>query len=248
MFIIFPRCFTELTHIIVSSYNYAFSQNVKHSTDSTNYASTTEHVPTKQTVHELSHSAANENVPATLSPSAQQEDDERVFRSPREHVRKQQRQDKRRKNTIYGIAKGWNIIGGLPGVKTSHLFIYGTRKETSADAIKTLLIENDITVFSAAMVSNELTTYKSFKVTIPADQKGAACLPSRNTKEYVYEISFIPLNKFVPIMDIKMGSYNCRGFNVSKIPVIKELLNDGDVLLIQETWLLPHKLKIFLNI
>ena len=39
-----------------------------------------------------------------------------------------------------------------------------------------------------------------------------------------------------------MGAYNCKGFNVSKIHAIKELLN---VLLIQETWLLPHVLKVF---
>ena len=58
------------------------------------------------------------------------------------------------------------------------------------------------------------------------------------------EISFIPLNKLVPIMEIKMGSYNGRGFNVSRIPAIKELLNECDVLLIQETWLLPHELKV----
>ena len=136
---------------------------------------------------------------------------------------------KRRKNTIYGTAKRGNIIDGLPGVRTRHLFIYGSRKETNADAIKTLLIENDITVFNAAVVSNELATYKSFKVTIPADQKAAACLPATGPKEYVSEISFIPLNKRIPIMEIKMGSYNCRGFNVSKIPAIKELLIDCDV-------------------
>ena len=46
-------------------------------------------------------------------------------------------------------------------------------------------------------------------------------------------------------MEIKMGSYNCRGLNVSKIPAIKELLIDCDVLLIQETWLLPHELNVF---
>ena len=34
-----------------------------------------------------------------------------------------------------------------------------------------------------------------------------------------------------------MGPYNCRGFNVSKIPANKELLNECDVLLIQETWI-----------
>ena len=155
---------------ISNSVNNKNMHIVKHSTDSTNDASSADHVPTRQT--------ANENVHATTSPSVQQKDNEGVFRIPREHVGKQQRQDKRRKNTIYGTAKGGNIIGGLPGVKTRHLFIYGTRKETSADAIKTLLIENDITVFNAAVVSNELATSKSFKVTIPADQKAAACLPA----------------------------------------------------------------------
>ena len=151
---------------------------VKHSTNSTNDTSTAEHVHTKQTVNELSRSAANQHGLATPSPSVQQEDDEGAFRIAREHVRKQQGQDKRRKNTIYGTAKDGNIIGGLPGVKTRHLFIYGARKETSTDAIKTLLTENDITVFSAAVVSNELATYKPFKITIPTHQKGDACLHS----------------------------------------------------------------------
>ena len=41
-----------------------------------------------------------------------------------------------------------------------HLFIYGARKETSSDAIKTLHIENDIRVFNAAVVYNELATHK----------------------------------------------------------------------------------------
>ena len=159
----------------------------------TNDVSTAEHVPTKQTVNELSRSAANEIVPATPSPSVQQEDDVGVFGIPREHVRKQQRQDKRRKNTIFGTAKGGHIIGGLPGVKTRHLFIYGARKVTSADHIKTLLIENDITVFNAAVVSNELATYKSFKVTIPEDQKGAAFSPSTwpegiRVRDFIYPI------------------------------------------------------------
>ena len=71
-----------------------------------------------------------------------------------------------------------------------------------------------------------------------------AYLPS-GPKKCVSEISFIPLNKLAPIMEIKMGSYNCRGFNVSKLPEIKELLNDCDVLLNQETGLLPHEFKVF---
>ena len=67
---------------------------VKHSTYSTNDVSTAEHVP-KKTVNELFITAANENDPATPSPSGQQEDDEEVFMIPREHIRKQKWQDKR---------------------------------------------------------------------------------------------------------------------------------------------------------
>ena len=130
-------------------------------------------------------------------------------------------------------------------ILTLLVFIYGARKETIVDAIQTLLMKNDITVFSAAVVSNELATYKLFKVTIPADQKGAACLPSLYPDGIRIRDLLYLVNKLVPIMEIKMGSYNCRGFNVSKIPAIKELLNDCDILLIQETWLLPHELKVF---
>ena len=52
---------------------------------------------------------------------------------------------------------------------------------------------NDITVFSAAVVYNDLATYKSFKVYIPADQKGAACLSSiwpdgTRARDFIYPV------------------------------------------------------------
>ena len=102
---------------------------------------------------------------------------------------------------MYGTVKGGNMIGGLTGVKTRHLLIYGARKETITDAIKTLLIENDITVFNAAVVSNELATYKSFKVNIPADQKGAACLHSilpegLRVRYFIYPVKQIRTNNW----------------------------------------------------
>ena len=34
--------------------------------------------------------------------------------------------------------------------------------------------------------------------------------------------------------DLRIVSYNCRGFNVSKVPCISELLNMCDILLLQE--------------
>ena len=37
--------------------------------------------------------------------------------------------------------------------------------------------------------------------------------------------------------DYRIVSYNCRGFNASKVPFISELLNMCDILLLQETWL-----------
>ena len=111
---------------------------------------------------------------------------------------------------MYTTAKGGNTSGVLPGVKTRYLFIYGARKETSVDAIKTLLMEKNVTLFSVEMVSNELKTIR--------------------VRYFNY-----PDNKLVPIMEIKMSAYNCRGFNLSTLPVITKLLNDCDIFLIQET-------------
>ena len=40
-------------------------------------------------------------------------------------------------------------------------------------------------------------------------------------------------------MDIKFCSFNCRGFNISKVKHISELMKQCDILLVQETWCLP---------
>ena len=45
--------------------------------------------------------------------------------------------------------------------------------------------------------------------------------------------------------NIKMVSYNCRGFNASKVPCISELLNMCDILLLQETWLYSTQFCLF---
>ena len=42
--------------------------------------------------------------------------------------------------------------------------------------------------------------------------------------------------------DIKLCSYNCKGFSVSKIKHIAELLSNSDILLLQETWLLKSQI------
>ena len=61
---------------------------------------------------------------------------------------------------MYTTAEGGNTSGVLPGVKTRYLFIYGARKKTSVDAIKTFRMENNVTLFSVEMVSNELETIR----------------------------------------------------------------------------------------
>ena len=47
------------------------------------------------------------------------------------------------------------------------------------------------------------------------------------------------------IMEIKLLSYNCRGFNVSKVPFVKSLLDQCDLLLLQETWLYSSQFNVF---
>ena len=45
--------------------------------------------------------------------------------------------------------------------------------------------------------------------------------------------------------DHRIVSYNCRGFNASKVPFISELLNMCDILLLQETWLYSSQFCLF---
>ena len=40
-------------------------------------------------------------------------------------------------------------------------------------------------------------------------------------------------------MDLKLCSFNCKGFNISKVKHISELMKFCDVLMLQETWALP---------
>ena len=70
----------------------------------------------------------------------------------------------------------------------------------------------------------------------------------------MYEILKINGNHFFKstycillIMALKLMSYNCKVFNVSKILFINYLLYLCDVLLLQETWLYSCQFNIFLN-
>ena len=42
-------------------------------------------------------------------------------------------------------------------------------------------------------------------------------------------------------MALKLCSYNCKGFNMSKIKNIEMIRKQCDTLLIQETWALPRE-------
>ena len=45
--------------------------------------------------------------------------------------------------------------------------------------------------------------------------------------------------------NITVISYNCKGFNVSKVPCINILLKQCNVLLLQETWLFTKQFTWF---
>ena len=42
-------------------------------------------------------------------------------------------------------------------------------------------------------------------------------------------------------MAIKICTFNCRGFNFSKVKHVESLLANCDILLVQETWVLPDQ-------
>ena len=43
------------------------------------------------------------------------------------------------------------------------------------------------------------------------------------------------------IMDLKLSSFNCKGFNIFKVKHISERMKSCDILMLQETWALPSK-------
>ena len=45
--------------------------------------------------------------------------------------------------------------------------------------------------------------------------------------------------------NLSVVSYNCRGFNVSKVPCIIKILQKCDILLLQETWLCSKQFQLF---
>ena len=44
------------------------------------------------------------------------------------------------------------------------------------------------------------------------------------------------------IIDIKLCSFTCKGFNISKVKHVNEVLKSCDILMIQETWLLTSQI------
>ena len=57
-----------------------------------------------------------------------------------------------------------------------------------------------------------------------------------------YQYNITTLQKRINIMaKMSVIPYNCKGFNVSKVPCIKILLDRCSVLLLQETWLFSNK-------
>ena len=49
------------------------------------------------------------------------------------------------------------------------------------------------------------------------------------------------INILTIVMDIKFCSFNCKGFNISNVKHIEEVLIDCDILLLQETWFLKSQ-------
>ena len=53
-------------------------------------------------------------------------------------------------------------------------------------------------------------------------------------------LSVIMAKRSVIMAKLSVISYNCKGFNISKVPCIKILLDRCSVLLLKETWLFSN--------
>ena len=51
--------------------------------------------------------------------------------------------------------------------------------------------------------------------------------------------------KIVKYHSLVIVSYNCKGFNISKVPVINKILQNCDIVLLQETWLFSIQFHFF---
>ena len=57
-------------------------------------------------------------------------------------------------------------------------------------------------------------------------------------------ISHNVIMKTTNIMDIRLCSFNCKGFNISEVEHITEIFKSCEILLVQETWLLSSQIGI----
>ena len=44
-------------------------------------------------------------------------------------------------------------------------------------------------------------------------------------------------------MDLKVCTFNCKGFNIAKVKHLKSILKECDILLLQETWALKDQVS-----
>ena len=51
--------------------------------------------------------------------------------------------------------------------------------------------------------------------------------------------------KKITMASLKLITYNCKGFNISKVPCITSLLQKCDILLLQDTWLSTKHVSMF---
>ena len=49
------------------------------------------------------------------------------------------------------------------------------------------------------------------------------------------------------IKNVRIISFNCAGA-INKLPIIRDLCEDGDIILLQETWITPININIFDNL
>ena len=116
------------------------------------------------------------------------------------------------------------------GPTTRNVFLFRVNRDVSEDIVKDHMNVNDLKYVSIKTMSNAEAVFKSFLITVEAKAYGTIMNPDVWPSGTRRMVDYVLMEQ----TNLKIVSYNCRGFNASKVPCISELLTKCDILLLLE--------------
>ena len=147
------------------------------------------------------------------------------------------------------VVSGKSISGNTfkGGPTTHNVFLFRVNRDVSEAIVKKHMNGKYLKYVSIKTISKAEAVFKSFLITVEAKDCGTFMNPDVWPSEPdsgtsgCLTVDYVSMDR----TDLRIVSYNCRGFNASKVQCISELLNMCDILLLQETWLYLSQFCLF---